>query len=257
LEVKKIAAISVTMGKLIAGIIIAILASSAIAVGASTLLVVGPEGPEGPKGETGPQGPAGPQGEQGETGSQGATGPAGPAGPKGDTGDTGPAGPKGDTGDTGPQGIQGPQGEPGIGFEPTGYISVSAAAFWSNSDDAWIGGYLENRGTSDVYFYGSVQLPHGVTVTNVTFYWHDEDTSDNITFYLLRLSPTDTALYAMSSGTSTGSGGYGSTTDESIGYPTIDNSIYSYVFWVQIPVPAPEYASLRYMHGTIGFAYPT
>jgi hypothetical protein len=105
LEVKEIAAVPMTMGKLIAVIVIAILASSAIAVGASTMLAVGPEGPEGPQGETGPQGLEGPQGEQGETGAtgpQGATGPAGPKGPKGDTGDTGPQGPQGEQGPPGP-----------------------------------------------------------------------------------------------------------------------------------------------------------
>ncbi len=57
------------MGKFIAGIVIAILASSAISVGASTLLATGPQGPEGPQG---------PQGEQGIQGLKGDTGPAGP-----------------------------------------------------------------------------------------------------------------------------------------------------------------------------------
>jgi len=68
------------MGKLIAGIVIAILVSSAITVGASTILAVGPQGPQG---ESGPQGP---------------------------------------------------QGEPGIGFEPTGYISIPPSAFVSEDN---------------------------------------------------------------------------------------------------------------------------
>ena len=76
----KVAAVSMTMGKLIAIILVAILASSAVSVGASMMFAVGPEGP------------------------------------KGDTGDTGPQGPKGDTGDTGPQGDVGPQGPPGSGI---------------------------------------------------------------------------------------------------------------------------------------------
>ena len=67
------AEVSITMSKLIAGIIIAILASSAISVGASTMLATGPKGDTGPQGEqgiqgltgdTGPQGPIGPQGQQ-------------------------------------------------------------------------------------------------------------------------------------------------------------------------------------------------
>ena len=65
---RKLAAVSITMGKLIAGIVIAILAASAIAVGASTMLAAGPEGPEGPQGDTGPQGPQGATGEAGATG---------------------------------------------------------------------------------------------------------------------------------------------------------------------------------------------
>ena len=56
------AAVSMTMPKLIAVIAIAILASSAISVGVSTMLITGPAGPEGLQGETGPQGL------QGETG---------------------------------------------------------------------------------------------------------------------------------------------------------------------------------------------
>lgn len=80
------------------------MASSAIAVGASTILAVGPQGPEGPQGDTGPQGSKGDSGDAGPQGPAGATGPAGP------TGATGATGPKGDTGDTGPQGLQGSQG---------------------------------------------------------------------------------------------------------------------------------------------------
>jgi len=87
------AADSITKGKFIAGIVIAILAASAISVGASMMLAVGPEGP------------------QGDTGPRGATGPTGATGPQGATGETGP------------------QGEPGFGFEQQGNISISFAAF--------------------------------------------------------------------------------------------------------------------------------
>jgi hypothetical protein len=52
------AAVSITMSKFIAGIVIAILASSAVSVGVS-MLITGPQGPEGPQGEEGPQGPQG------------------------------------------------------------------------------------------------------------------------------------------------------------------------------------------------------
>ena len=98
------ATISLTLGKFIAGIVIAILASSAISIGASTILAVGPQGPEGPQG---------PQGEQGIQGLTGDTGPQGPVGPQGQQGATGAQGEKGDKGDTGETGDTGPQGPAG------------------------------------------------------------------------------------------------------------------------------------------------
>jgi hypothetical protein len=91
-------AVSLTMGKLIAGIVIAILASSAIFVGASMMLAVGPAGPEGPQGETGLQGPKGDTGDTGPQGPAGATGAQGEKGDKGDTGETGATGPEGPPG---------------------------------------------------------------------------------------------------------------------------------------------------------------
>lgn len=95
------AAVTITMSKLIAGIVITILVSSAVSVGASAILAVGPQGPKGDQGETGPQGPQGPKGDTGDTGPQGATGAIGPQGEKGD---------KGDTGETGATGSEGPPG---------------------------------------------------------------------------------------------------------------------------------------------------
>ena len=70
-------------GTFVVGIIIAILVSSAISVGASMMLVTGPQGPAGPQG---------PQGITGDTGPQGATGPTGATGPQGPEGPQGPAG---------------------------------------------------------------------------------------------------------------------------------------------------------------------
>jgi len=112
----------------IVGLIIAILASSALSTVIATQWIS--TGPTGPQGETGPQGL---QGEQGPQGIQGIQGPIGPQGVKGDKGDTGPQGPQGI------QGPQGPQGEPGFGVEPgflvapaydSGWIDVTAYTLW-------------------------------------------------------------------------------------------------------------------------------
>jgi len=116
------AAVSITMGKLISGLIIAILVSSIASVGISTQFMTGPQGPQG---ETGLQGIAGPEGSQGLVGE---TGPRGLTGPTGATGATGATGSTGATGVTGATGSQGPQGEPGSLNAPnydSGWVDIS------------------------------------------------------------------------------------------------------------------------------------
>ncbi len=210
--------ISKTM--LVAGLVIAIVASSAIGMVVSSQLSFGPKGD------------------------------------KGDTGATGPTGATGTTGATGPIGATGPQGEPGIGFEPTGYVSVSPAAFVpSDSTDAtYIGFFVGNRDTHGVDFVGVVQLPHGTTITNVTSYWYDADTSGDIQCSLHRISSG--VSFEMARVYSSGSAGSGSTVDTSIDYPTIDNGARSYFFILHIPATSP-WQNLRFYSATIGFAYPT
>jgi hypothetical protein len=102
--VKELAIVSLTMGKLIAAIVVLIVASSTVTYGVSTMVIAGPAGP---KGDTGPQGP------KGDTGDAGPQGPAGATGPKGDTGDAGPQGMPGTPGIQGIQGATGPQGPAG------------------------------------------------------------------------------------------------------------------------------------------------
>ena len=100
----------VSLRNFIVGLIIAILASSALST------VVATQWARGPQGETGPQGGTGSQGPQGETGLQGPQGEIGLQGPKGDEGDMGPQGllgPQGEQGEQGEQGTVGPQGPSG------------------------------------------------------------------------------------------------------------------------------------------------
>jgi hypothetical protein len=151
--------VSLTIRGLIAVILIAILASSAIAVGASMMLAVGPQGPEGSQGDTGPQGVKGDTGDTGPQGHAGATGPQGEKGDKGNTGETGatgprgatgPAGPKGDTGDTGPEGPQGPQGEPGLGVKPGYVVAPAYDSGWVALLGAGTFQFAHNLGTTEV-----------------------------------------------------------------------------------------------------------
>jgi hypothetical protein len=98
---------TLSMGKIVALIVIAILASSAISIGASTLLAVGPRGPQGEQGAQGPQGLKGDTGDTGPQGPIGATGPQGEKGDKGDTGETGATGPEGPPGNATRYAIEG------------------------------------------------------------------------------------------------------------------------------------------------------
>jgi hypothetical protein len=225
-----------SMTQFIAVVVIAVLASSAVAAGVS-MVISGPEGPEGPQGETGPQGL---QGEQGETG---ATGPKGDTGAKGD---------KGDTGDTGPQ------GEPGIGFEPTGYISIPAAALQSfiPGKDVYVSRSAYSNDDSHVALYGSVMLPDGVTITKVTFYWNDTHSSENIYCALDKRTMNSSTSMRLAGDYSNGDAGWGSTVDTTIYLPIVDNSQYSYYIYVYIPGGNIGLA-LQFHFATIEFAYPT
>jgi hypothetical protein len=241
------AAVSITMGKLIAGIVIAILASSAISAGVS-MLIAGPQGPEGPQGDTGPQGT---QGEQGETG---VTGPAGATGPAGSTGSTGA------TGATGATGSQGPRG---FGVPQKGNISVSAfAVVPPTSDDSVSYSYsygLRNTDThSLVYCYAPLQLPHGATITNATFYFYDYDTS-YFTFYLMRQNQTLSYQVMGYVSNSPGSDTPGNThiSLSSIDYgATVDNNNYYYYLIIDFPYSSTSAFYYRFHYALIEYQYP-
>jgi hypothetical protein len=148
---------------------------------------------------------------------------------------------------------------PSTGFESTGYISIPAAAFVSkysgtNAYNAYIGRRVENWDSVTAYFAGAVQLPDGVTITNVTGYWYDADASEDIYCRLARMA--NRALNEMADVSSSGSAGYSSTVDTTVSFSTVDNSLYEYFLELEIPSVSPDY-NLAFYYVTIGFAYPT
>jgi hypothetical protein len=111
----------------------------------------------------------------------------------------------------------------------TGYVSVSAAAFRpaSHTDQYFnSGGSLTSSDPASTHFYAAVQLPHGATVTKMTFYWVD-DVTENASCWLLR-QPVNGGDLASVAYAESGSGGPGSSSDDAIDYPIIDNSQYVY-----------------------------
>jgi hypothetical protein len=239
-------AVSLPMGKLIVGIVIAILVASVISIGASTILAVGPQGPEGPQG---------PKGDTGAQGPKGNTGNTGPEGPAGTTGPAGPQGVKGDTGATGPQ---------GIGFQRINYVSVPAAAFapqFSNISmmNVKIDTQLYNYGSDFAYFTAPVYLPQGVTIKNVTWYFYDGGTSQ-ISLNLGRYNQTIGGVPSYQSITfhlTQGSAGYG------VGYAsaiytgaTVDNINWAYILTVSLP-PSATFTDYRFQYAVIEYEFPT
>jgi hypothetical protein len=249
------AAVTLTMSKLIAIIVIAILASSAISVGVSIMLISGPQGEEGPQGDIGATGPQGPKGDTGDTGATGATGP------QGATGATGPTGPKGDTGSQGEQGIQGIQGERGRGFEQQGNISIPAVAFVTGFDNdvgySTLSGITSLDG-SDAIIFAALQLPDGVTITNATFYFYD-NSDDYFYFFLSRGNTTDLyddiAYVDNAPGSATSGWTHVSLSSIDSDYAVVDNNNYSY--WIEMKLHGSSTPSdYSFKYALVEYAYP-
>jgi hypothetical protein len=152
---REMAVTTIPTGKLIAGIIIAILVSSAVSIVVSTQLIPGREGPQGPTGATGATGATGPTG---------ATGATGATGPTGATGATGATGPTGATGATGPQGPIGPQGLPGVTVVNFTYVPNVANLTYSGMDLCNVSITAPADGTVYLVVTGWVQMYNNNTV---------------------------------------------------------------------------------------------
>jgi hypothetical protein len=116
-----------------------------------------------------------------------------------------------------------------------GYISISAGDFeprYSSYDYLNTGLSLHNNDNNSDFYYTSPQLPHGATISNVTFYWNDTSSIRGGRCALIRHDfnwNQDTMANIWSDGDS----GAGSSYENSIAYATIDNSQYGYsLLWV-------------------------
>jgi len=235
------------MTQFIAVVVIAVLVSSVAAAGVS-MMIPGPEGPEGPQGDTGATGA------KGDTGD---TGPQGPAGAIGPTGPQGPAGAIGPTGDTGPQ------GERGFGYPQKGNISIPCFAFVPPTSDDSVGYHyiygLYNTGTTPLaYCYAPVQLPHGATITNATFYFYDND-DNNFVFYLLRQNQTISngqiiGIVTNSPGSDTP--GHTHISLNNVDVPIVDNNNYYYYLCITLPYSASSQYYYRFYYALVEYELP-
>ena len=120
----------------------------------------------------------------------------------------------------------------------TEYLSLNGAAFQPKNDgyDYAFGadGIWNLDGISDG-FETSVNLPNGATINSVTVYWTDSDAVDDLTFQLRHYSPATENLSVYALGTSNGTATMGSTVDDTITEPIVDNINGTYTLLLTIP----------------------
>ncbi len=132
----------------------------------------------------------------------------------------------------------------------TSYVSVPAAAFhpsengYTYSND---GKVLTPGNASSTYYLAEVQLPHGATIVNFTFYWTDSATADGYaSLYQVNMDDTENTLgQAWTSGGGPGSGTTASSSPGSFTPVQVDNSRYSYYFWVKLPMDSDGPVSIH------------
>jgi hypothetical protein len=120
----------------------------------------------------------------------------------------------------------------------TSYVSVPAAAFHPRG-----GGYdftnnghtLQNGDSASDFYLAPVQLPHGATVTKMTFYWWDYSTPNNGLCSLYRINLAGSEDQMANALTSGDAGASTSSEDTIINYAKVDNSQYAYYLWLHLP----------------------
>jgi hypothetical protein len=140
--------------------------------------------------------------------------------------------------------------DPQPGVIKTGYLSVPAGAYVAEEETTnyynW-GSYMYGDG----WFYAPVYLlEEDTTVTKLTFYW--DDTSGADAHLLLIRYPIGGGVEDwMVDIWSSGSGGVGFTEENTITFPNIDNSQYSYFLALYLDDPP----KLEYFNVVIEYTY--
>ena len=137
-----------------------------------------------------------------------------------------------------------------------GYISIPASAFVPESsyvnmrNNGWS---LHNDENVTELFFGSVQLPNGANVTNVTFYWLDQG-DENMVCRLWRYNQTHNQ--EMAEMWSSGNPGYGSGSNDAVAFATVDDRQYAYYLEVGIPGESNGHGAYHFQYAVIEYEYP-
>ena len=100
--------------------------------------------------------------------------------------------------------------------------------------------------------YIPLQLPHGTTITNITYYFYDNSAIDYLIFYLRRgygTSDWDMMAYTSNSPASN-TPGWTQISATSIDNPIVDNNNYHYFIHLSIP------ADCRFRYVFIEYEFP-
>jgi hypothetical protein len=113
---------------------------------------------------------------------------------------------------------------------------------------------LYNYGDGSAYFVAPVQLPQGVTIKNVTWYFYDGG-DHQIWLNLCRSNQTIEACVVMASHMTQGAPGYGIGYDESINLATVDNT--QWFYWLSVTLPYSDtHMDYRFQFAVIEYEYP-
>ncbi len=129
------------------------------------------------------------------------------------------------------------------------FLVIPSPAFRPHDDTVaffyyWDYSWVDSGGSGT--FYAPVYLPQDATIISVTFTFTDTDASNDLSFSVIRTNIYTGAYQTLFSGSSSGSGGFGTTVDSSLnaGSRVVKNNSFSYV--ARIDVPSPGGSSLKF-----------
>ena len=136
-----------------------------------------------------------------------------------------------------------------------GYVSVSAAAFQPESHTYQYGitsGWVRNLDGDSDYYNAPLQLPHGATLTKLTFFWKDGSVEDGYC-QLWRVGFSGGRGLGVASVDTNGDAGVADSSEVTITLlSTVDNSQYAYGLTVYLPDSAIEA-----LGAIVEYTYPT
>jgi hypothetical protein len=147
-----------------------------------------------------------------------------------------------------------------------GNVSVSYSAFEApSSGDSVAYSYhygMYNTGTATIELASApLQLPHGATITNATFYFYDNDAGNSFDFYVMR--GTGTTAYDVigyvDNMINSETPGYSSVSLSSFYTPgarTVDNNNYHYYLLMRMPYSSTSSYYYRFYYALIEYELP-